>query len=77
MRDIAHRIALYEQGRLTWEGTLRLFQELVDTGLAWQLQGTYGRRAAHLLETGAIKPAGRTEPSQHRRHMVKRRAGGS
>jgi hypothetical protein len=44
----------YENGTLDEEGMLDLFQGLVSTGLAWQLQGSYGRMAAQLLDAGLI-----------------------
>lgn len=38
--------------------TLEAWQHLVDTGLAWRLQGFFGRIAADLIEQGLIQPAG-------------------
>lgn len=50
------RIIDYETGQLGYEDTLILFQDLVDSGLAWQLQGHYGRTALNLMEAGLIRP---------------------
>ena len=53
-RNRVEYIIRYETGELTQEDTLALFQHLVETGLAWQLQGHYGRTAKALLEAGVI-----------------------
>lgn len=38
---------------------LAAWQRLIDTGLAWQLQGWFGRTAAALIAAGRVRPAGR------------------
>ena len=36
---------------------IEAWQHLVDTGLAWNLQGWFGRTAQHLIEQGICKKA--------------------
>ena len=51
-------IMAHEQGDATDAQTLELFANLVQTGMAWTLQGHYGRTAAHLIENGYLSPEG-------------------
>lgn len=37
------------------EQVVEAWQHLVDTGLAWQLQGWFGRTARHLIDEGVIE----------------------
>ena len=55
MSDLTNAIIEYESGELDEDATIRLFQELVDTGLAWSLQGHYGRVAVGLIDAGLVK----------------------
>lgn len=53
---LASQINAYELGEMSEGEAIEFFQELVNTGIAWQLQGHYGRTAANLIEAGVIAP---------------------
>jgi hypothetical protein len=53
--DEVGAIMAYEQGDLDEEGTVELFQRLVDSGLAYRLQGHYGRTAMALIKGEYIR----------------------
>lgn len=55
------KIIAYEQGELDQEEIQELFQALVNNGMAWTLQGHYGRTAQQLINAGLIQPAGSTK----------------
>lgn len=56
-KDITTAIIDYESGELDHDGIIDLFQTLVNNGMAWTLQGSYGRMAMALIEAGHIQPS--------------------
>lgn len=54
--NLAERVLLYETDQMSEQEMISLFQDLVDTGMAWKLQGHYGRTAMILLDAGVIAP---------------------
>jgi len=50
-----NKVISWESVELSEEETIEFFQELVDSGAVWKLQGCYGRTAMDLLEAGLIK----------------------
>ncbi len=56
--SLVDNIIRYENNEMTEEETIEFFQGLVNTGLAWSLQGHYGRVATHLIEEGLIALGG-------------------
>jgi hypothetical protein len=53
--NLVDKIIDYENGNLTHIEVLSLFQELVNTGMAWELDGSFGRTAMDLLKSGLIR----------------------
>ena len=56
--DLVSQIIAYECGELDEAGTLALFSQLIKSGMAWSLQGSYQRAASALIENGIIAPDG-------------------
>lgn len=56
--DEVGQIRAWEAGELDDDDTIFLFQRLIDSGLVWKLQGTYGRTAARLIDQGLCHKAG-------------------
>ena len=52
--DFINDVIKYEEGNMTDEEIISFFQYLVDSGIAWTLQGHYGRMAMHLIEEELI-----------------------
>lgn len=46
------RMIAWENGELDGGQIIELFQELIDSGMAWRLQGCYGRMAKFLIDHG-------------------------
>lgn len=53
--DVVDRIMRYESGEMEQEETVSFFQELVNSGLLRQLQGSYQRTASRLAAAGLIR----------------------
>lgn len=51
-KGILNFIMDFESGELSEEELIKGFQKLIDSGLAWQLQGCYGRTTTALIEAG-------------------------
>ena len=47
-----NQVIAYEQGELDEEGIIDMFQQLITSGLAWEMQGSYGRTAKALINAG-------------------------
>ncbi len=52
--DLTSDIIAYECSEMDEERATIFFQHLVDTGLAWSLQGSYGRTAKAMIEAGMV-----------------------
>ena len=46
------KIIQYESGNMNDEEMFSFFQDLINSGMVWRLQGHYGRTATALIEEG-------------------------
>jgi len=59
--DLPGLLMAYEDGRMSDEQIIKFFQHLIDSGMAWHLQGAYGRQADALIKAGICTPPERKE----------------
>tara|TARA_R110000824_G_scaffold150209_8_gene320777 strand:+ start:5574 stop:5750 length:177 start_codon:yes stop_codon:yes gene_type:complete len=50
--EMVDKIVRYENGEMTEEEVISFFQEIINSGLCWKLQGHYGRTATMFIEEG-------------------------
>jgi hypothetical protein len=58
MMGLYQRVVEYETEEHSLEWIVQFFADLVATGLAWQLQGRYGREAKAMIDEGIITVQG-------------------
>lgn len=56
--DLVGFVMAYEDGELSQEEVIEGFSELIKSGVAWSLQGSYGRMAMNLISAGYLNQAG-------------------
>jgi hypothetical protein len=52
--NIVDLIIAFESGEMTTEEQIKLFSTLIKSGMAWSLQGIYGKTASYLIDAGLI-----------------------
>ena len=52
----AGKIIEYESGELEYDEVIDMFQEMIDDGTVWGLQGSYGRMAHALIQSRVCTP---------------------
>lgn len=52
IEDRVGKIIAFENGDMDDEAAIAFFQEMIDDGTVWSLQGAYGRTARDLIISG-------------------------
>ena len=55
LMGLYQRVLEYESEEQNLDWLVQFFADLIATGLAWKLQGHYGREAKRYIEKGFIK----------------------
>jgi len=50
--ELLDRIIAFETGEMSEDETLDFFQEMINSGMVWELQGFYQRTAIRLIQQG-------------------------
>jgi len=56
--DLTTQIISYESGELDEQQEIKLFSHLIKNGMAWTLQGHYGRTAMAYIDAGILDKQG-------------------
>ncbi len=56
--DLINSMILWEDGQLGEKEEVQFFSELIKSGMAWSLQGMYGRHAQGLIKNGYLDKEG-------------------
>ena len=57
--NIIDQIIAFENGELDNDQIIALFSKLIKNGMAWTLQGMYGRMAVSLINDGYLDKNGK------------------
>jgi hypothetical protein len=57
--NLVDKVIAYESGEMSNNEALEFFSELVKDGLAWTLQGCYGRMAHDLIQNEYLNVSGK------------------
>lgn len=57
-KALFNELMAYEEGELDSTEIVQLFSKLIKSGMAWQLQGMYGRQAMTLINSGYLDKEG-------------------
>lgn len=60
--NLSESVNRYEAGDMNQEEKIELFQYLVDTGIAWRLQGHYQRTANEMIQKGLVSKPPDSKP---------------